>query len=83
LPELSYLAKNWDFEFLVLRLFAATDAVPNAVAVIAAAAAPEAVTKAAAATDAAVDGAVECEAVRVSEAANLLKIWEKFYLATA
>jgi hypothetical protein len=83
LPEPSYLAKNLDFEFLVLRLFAATDVVPNAVSVTAAAAATEAVTNAAAATYAAVDGTVECEAVRVSEAANLLKIWQKFYLATA
>jgi hypothetical protein len=76
-----------DFEFLVLRLFAATDAVPNAaVAVTAAAAATDAVTnaavtKAAAATDAAVDGAIESDAVRVFEAANLLKIWQNFYLA--
>jgi hypothetical protein len=72
-----------DFEFLDLRLLAATDAVPNAVAVTEAAAAADAVINAAAATNAAVDGAVECEAVRVSEAANLLKIWQNFYLATA
>jgi hypothetical protein len=63
LQELFYLAKNLDFEFLVLRMLAATDAVPNAVAVT------EAITNAAA-----VDNAVECEAVRVSEAANLLNI---------
>jgi hypothetical protein len=69
LPEPSHLAKNLNFEFLVLRLFAASDVVPNAVAVTEAAAANDAVTNAAA-----VNGAVECEAVRVSEAANLLNI---------